>query len=248
MIAEVVAVVANTMPKVIKRGFVPTDTKQFDKKSLQILQQAGDEIYFLLNRGYSVKTATTFVGNHYLLSERQRLALARMISPEENIHIRKKKELSQKEIAGEILYIDGFNIIITLEIAFSGSLLLECMDGTVRDLAGLRGTYCLIDKTDLAIQAMREFFQESNIKKAVFYLDKPISNSGRLKQRILELMAESEFEVAVEIENPVDLILKQKHHVVTADAIILDACESWYNLTRAVIAQKIGNYDYIKIF
>ncbi|MDE7093305.1 MAG: DUF434 domain-containing protein, partial [Oscillospiraceae bacterium] len=150
------------MPKVIKRGFVPTDTKQFDKKSLQILQQAGEEIYFLLNRGYSVKTATTFVGNHYLLSERQRLALARMISPEENIKLRKQKELSQKEIAGEILYIDGFNIIITLEIAFSGSLLLDCMDGTVRDLAGLRGTYCLIDKTDLAIQAMREFFQESN--------------------------------------------------------------------------------------
>ena len=245
---EVVAVVVDSMPKVTKRGFVPTDAKQFNAKSLQILKQAGEEIYFLLNRGYSVKTATTFVGNHYLLSERQRLALARIISPEKNIMIRKNKELSKENLVGETVYIDGFNTIITLEIAFSNSLLLECMDGSIRDLAGLRGTYCLIDKTDLAIQAMCEFFQESKIKKAVFYLDKPISNSGRLKQRILELMAESEFEIAVEIENPVDLILKQKHHVVTADAIILDTCESWYNLTRAVIAQKIGNYNYIKIF
>lgn len=239
---------ADVADKIVKRGFVPTDERQFHANALNILKQAGEEVYFLLNRGYSVKTATTFVGNHHLLSERQRLALARMISPEENIRLRKSKQLSDKELVGETLYIDGFNSIITLEIAFSGSLLLQCMDGTIRDLAGLRGTYCLIDKTDLAIQAMREFFQESGIKKAVFYLDAPVSNSGRLKQRILELMAQAGFEVAVEIENPVDAILKQKHHVVTADAIILDACESWYNLTSAIIAKKIGNYEYIKIF
>ena len=58
------------------------------------------------------------------------------------------------------------------------------MDGTIRDLAGLRGTYKLIDKTDRAINLIGEYLQKLKIKKVVFYLDSPVSNSGRLKIRI----------------------------------------------------------------
>ena len=40
-------------------------------------------------------------------------------------------------IKGQTIHIDGFNVIIGLEIAFSDPMLFKCMDGTVRDLAGL---------------------------------------------------------------------------------------------------------------
>ena len=225
---------------------MPTDARQFSEKALETLHTAGEEVYYLFNRGYSVKSATTFVGNHYLLSERQRLALARMISPEKQIQIRKRKQLSRQDLAGKTLYIDGFNTIITLEIAFSGSLLLECMDGTIRDLAGLRGTYTLIDKTDLAIRAIREFFEDAQIAGIVCYLDAPVSNSGRLRQRILEHMTDAKFRTEVEIINPVDQVLKQKSHVITSDAIILDACQSWYNLNREIIDRNFENYAYVR--
>lgn len=52
----------------------------------------------------------------------------------------KEKECRADELQGRTVYIDGFNTIITLEIALCQSLLLQCMDGTIRDLAGLRGT------------------------------------------------------------------------------------------------------------
>lgn len=231
--------------KIVRRGFVPTDTREFGEKSLGKLRRAAEEVYFLLNRGYSIKNATTFVGNHHLLSERQRLAIARAVSPESSIELRKSKEL--QEIAGKTLYIDGFNTIITLEIAYSDSTLLRCMDGTIRDLAGLRGTYNLIDKTDIAVKAIAGVFEELHVEKAVFYLDAPVSNSGRLKNRILDVMGDRSFAVEVYLENAVDAILKTRNHVVTADAIILDACGSWFNLTKYVIRQELGEYPFIDL-
>ncbi len=235
------------MSKQVKRGFVPTDKRDFNEKNLEIIRNAAEEVYFLLNRGYPLKPATTFVGNHHLLSERQRLAIARAVSSEKNIRCRKEKELCDADLAGQTIYIDGFNTIITMEIAFSDSLLLSCMDGTIRDLAGLRGTYRLVDKTDTAIEAIVQTLIELQIQKAVIYLDAPVSNSGRLKTRIAELTEHAPIEIEILIENAVDFILKQKSPVVTADAIILDECQSWYNLTKAVIQRKIGNYDYISI-
>lgn len=130
--------------KVVRRGYEPKDAVEFGAGAAGTLNAAAIELCFLLNRGYDVKSASTFIGNHYLLSERQRLALARVVSTDNAIRGRLQKELGNPP---EELVLDGFNTIITLEVALSGSLLLAGMDGTIRDLAGLRGSYCLVDKT-----------------------------------------------------------------------------------------------------
>ena len=100
-------------------------------------------------RGYDVKPVTTFVGNHYLFSERQCLAQVRSVLARESIQKRENKELLQTERGrlSETVPIDGFNTVITLEVALSGSPVFYCRDGALRDLAGLRGTYRVIDKT-----------------------------------------------------------------------------------------------------
>ena len=84
------------MPEVVRRGYVPTDEKEFVQQ-LETLRSAGADLYYLLNRGYPMKAASTFVGNHFLLSERQRLALARAVSTREQIQDRKRKELAHLE-------------------------------------------------------------------------------------------------------------------------------------------------------
>lgn len=78
-----------------RRGYAPEDEKQFTGRQLELLQKAADEVQFLLDRGYDVKPVTTFVGNHYMFSERQRLALARSASAKEYIQKRIHKELLQ---------------------------------------------------------------------------------------------------------------------------------------------------------
>lgn len=69
------------------------------------------------------------------------------------------KELLQtgNEYLLETVHIDGFNTVITLEVALSGSPVFYCRDGALRDLAGLRGTYRVIDKTQEAIELLYIF-------------------------------------------------------------------------------------------
>lgn len=228
-----------------RRGFMPTDERDFGEQALPKLRKAAEEVYYLLNRNYPVTPVTTFVGNHYQLSERQRLALARTISAEDKIIARKKREV--QNISGKTLSIDGFNVIIGLEIAFSDSMLFKCMDGTIRDLAGLHGTYRLIPQTVLAIQALLQSLDELKIEKAVIYLDKPVSNSGRLKQRIYQFAEKHAFELDVQIEDAVDALLKTKPLVASADAIILDECNEWFNLAKYVVDMMHEDYPYIDI-
>ena len=233
------------MPETVKRGYVPTDEKEFVRQ-IEKLRSAGTDLYYLINRGYPIKSASVFIGNHYLLSERQRMALVRSVSPEERIRDRKAKEKPRLE-EGAALFIDGFNTIISLEIAFSGSTLLMCMDGTVRDLAGLRGTYRLIDKTDRAILAVRRVLEEERVKTAHFLLDAPVSNSGRLKEAIAAGFAGSPVRVEFSVINDVDKQLYGKDNVITSDAIILDQCASWFNLVRRAVRLELGAYPYIEI-
>ena len=228
------------MSKITRRGYVQSDEKEFRSDNLIKIYKAAEELLYLLNRGYKIKGASTFIGNHYLLSERQRLALVRGISKTEDIIRRKSKEVTNISDVKEI-NIDGFNTIITLEVALSNSIIIKSMDGTIRDLAGLRGTYSIIDKTEIALKLIGEFLLEHKIQKAIFYLDKPVSNSGRLKMKILQILKNFEIEIEVENIDNVDSVLKSKNNVVSSDAIILDNCISWVNLNKYIIEEKILN-------
>lgn len=226
--------------KIVRRGYVSTDIKEFNEEAMKKLKEAQKDIFMLINRRYDIKKVSTFVGNHYLLSERQRMALMRSTSSKLALEIRRKKEItiSLKE---KTVYIDGFNLIITLEVALSGSTLMKCMDGTIRDLAGLRGTYKQIDKTDIAINLIGEKLYELKVNKVVFYLDSPISNSGRLKMKILELLNKYSYNVEVYLVNNADIILEKLENVITSDAIILDKCKSWINLALNIIDESLGD-------
>ena len=230
--------------KVVRRGYVQTDEKEFNENSMKKLKEAQKDIFMLINRNYPIKSVSTFVGNHYLLSERQRMALVRATSSKTSLEIRNKKEVKDS-IEGRTIYIDGFNIIITLEVALSKSTLMKCMDNTIRDLAGLRGTYRLIDKTDTAINLIGEKLEKLKIDKAVFYLDKPVSNSGNLKIKILELLDKYNFSVDVELVDNADKSLENLENVVSSDAVVLDKSISWFNLVKSIFDEHKDEFEYI---
>ncbi len=222
-----------------RRGYAPGDEKQFTGRQLELLQKAADEVQFLLDRGYDIKSVTTFVGNHYMFSERQRLALARSVSAKEYIQKRIHKELLQirREYLPETVHIDGFNTIITLEVALSGSPVLYCRDGVLRDLAGLRGTYRIIDKTQEALRLLLGHLELLDIQEVVFYLDAPVSNSGRLSGLIRECSHEYHISVQTQIIPDVDRVLERMEGVISGDAIILNRCQNWLNIMPLILEQ-----------
>jgi len=229
-----------------RRGFMPNDEREFNGESIAVLKKAQQDILYLIERGYPIKGASTFVGNHYLLSERQRLALVRATATRKIIDLRQGKRLNKNQLSGRVV-IDGLNTIITLEVALSYGTLVKCMDGTIRDLAGLRGTYRIIDETAVAIQLIGEHLINLNINEAAFYLDAPVSNTGRLKALIYELLNGYPFKVDVEIINNVDVILEGSNQVVTSDAIILNKCSSWYNLTANILEDNFPDIPIIDL-
>lgn len=207
-----------------RRGFVVEEEKNFCDDAMSILSKAMQDVCYLINAGYDRKQASTFVGNHYCLSERQRLAIVRSVATQKQLAERKRKEIF--DFQAQDVWIDGFNQIITLEVLLNHSPLFLGMDGVVRDLASLRGNYRIIPQTKQAVALLLEMVYAYHPGTIHILLDAPVSNSGRLKSKIHEV----DPLVDVQIVQHVDLILYEKANVVTSDSIILDSCISWFNL------------------
>ena len=101
--------------KETRRGHVETDAREFSVENLAVLKTAQNEILWLLDRGYPIINAAAFVGNHYQLSNRQRLAVTRATAPTASLAERMGKEVFACD--GQTVSIDVFNLIITLEVA-----------------------------------------------------------------------------------------------------------------------------------
>ena len=142
-----------------KRGFVPEDRRNFSKSALPVLQAASSDVCHLLNRGYGLSPTLTFVANHYQLSVRQRLAIMRSVCSTKQREQRKRKIVDPAVLKSQTVWIDGFNQIITLEVMACRSPLFLGMDGAVRDLAALRGTYRLIPETAWAVRSLLRFLK-----------------------------------------------------------------------------------------
>jgi hypothetical protein len=138
-------------------------------------------------------------------------------------------------LSGCTLELDGFNVIIWMEVALSGGVVLKAGDGAYRDLAGLRGSYHPVTETEAALVLLGSVFVELEVACARFYLDEPVSNSGRLKTRILAQAAAWPLPVEVHLVRDPDRELYDKSFVVTSDSAVLDRVKSWFNLPRYLI-------------
>lgn len=233
------------MTKTSKRGFDLNDKRWFSEKELLKLRKAHEEIKWLLDRDYKLESIMNFVGGRYQFSTRQRDALKRGTCSTENEILRKSKKLNINNLKDKTLNIDGFNLIISLEVALSGGTLIVGDDGLIRDLAGLRGTYKLIDKTDIAIEYIFKFLESKEVEVINIYLDSPVSNSGNLKIRILELSNKYEIITNVILVNNADVVLEKLDCVVTSDSTILDKCDSYINLSKSIINEYIPKANLI---
>ena len=143
-----------------------------------------------------------------------------------------------ERLGGTAVWIDVLNTIITLEVMLADSTLLSCMDGAVRDLASLRGTYRLIPETTEAARLLFDVLQSADVQTVTILLDQPVSNSGRLKGLLDEMGKDQSFALDVRVQGKVDQALFGKEYVISSDSVVLDHCASWVNLTRRCMELK----------
>lgn len=208
--------------------------KQIDK-----LRLAVQDIYYLLSRGYAERASSELVGNRYKLKTRQIQAIRAASASETQIEIRKSKQIEISDLKDRTIYLDGFNILILLESLLSEAYIFQGVDGCYRDLSGVHGTYKRVNQTQRSIELVSQFFQEAKLQKLIWVFDKPVSNSGRIKQIILEFASETQLNWEVELEfNPDKFLAENAEITASSDAWILDHCTKWFNLIDYLIQQE----------
>ena len=229
--------------RTVRRGYLPEYDKLFRDKGILALREAVIDALFLLNRGHSLKRATTIAMEHYQLSEAQRVALSRGLCSDEEIVRRRKNMLRRDDVAGKTVFLDGFNAIILMESLVSGSPVFRCMDGAIRDLANLKGSYHIIDKTEPAIRLILSELDHLGIKKALVHIDSPVSNSRNLKVLLCELSKAYQVDVEVELIDACDLSFYGCDGVISGDGIVIDNANTWIPLYLYIVERYIQDHE-----
>src|SRR4051812_49032587 len=101
------------------RGAHPEGHRLFWGDQVGGLRKAVADFSMLLSKEYATPSALKLVGDHFNLTERQRTAVQRASCSDAAREIRRKKEVPLEKIAGQAIWIDGYNILTTLETALS---------------------------------------------------------------------------------------------------------------------------------
>jgi hypothetical protein len=213
------------------RGVHPSDRALFGGEQLLRLHDAVYEFCWLLNRGYARHSVIQLVGDHHQLTKRQRLAISRAACSNISRESRKATCLPIDQIKDRQVVIDGFNLIISVETAMAGGLLLHCCDGCIRDIAGIHGTYRPVHETLQAVGLIGQVLQTFSPASVLWLFDKPVSNSGRLAEMVRDIADAHCWNWQAElIENPDQVIRNSCKVAITSDSAILDGGVQWVNL------------------
>ncbi|MCC6694015.1 MAG: DUF434 domain-containing protein [Candidatus Hydrogenedentes bacterium] len=218
------------------RGRHPEDGRLFATREIEKLRNAVHDLSFLLTRGYAEKAALKLTGDHYQLDVRQRRAVLGASCSDSSLVSRAQRMVKHEDLRGERLAVDGYNLLITTESLLAGGIVLRGRDGCIRDLASVHGSYRKVVETAQALQLIGEAMQSLRVDRTEWFLDAPVSNSGRLRQMMLELATRHEWPWDVQLAPNVDKTLAASHDVVvTSDGWILDCASRWARIIDLIL-------------
>lgn len=224
------------------RGPHPQDEQLFDPESEARLREATQDLNWLLTRHYPTASALELVGDRHRLNARQRLAVSRCACGEHVFLRRKQHEVSIRQLEHRELWIDGYNVLTSIEAALSGGLILHARDGCYRDMASMHGSYRKVAETIPAIVILGALLSQWGVVSCRWLLEEPVSNSGRLKTLLSELSIQHGWNWSVElVRNPDPLLIRSDQIVASADSQILDGAQRWFNLARVTIDIRVGD-------
>jgi hypothetical protein len=222
------------------RGPDPRDSPAFDPPAWPALRAAVGDLSWLLERQYAPTSSLKLVGDRYALTDRQRMAVMRSSCSDAALLCRGEHQLSASELSGKAIVVDGFNLLTTIEAALGGGVVLRGRDGVYRDLAGIHGTYRKVAETLPALRLVGAVLAALGVTRTRWLLDRPVSNSGRLRTMILETAQQQGWAWDAELAyNPDALLGASVDLIATADSAILDGGPRWFNLARETIERQI---------
>jgi hypothetical protein len=231
------------------RGQHPQDARLFlAPRQLEAIRTAAGELAWLLERGYAMDAALKLVGDRHALRKRQRMALLRSVCAPSRAAARRAGQVPPRAVRGQPLLVDGLNVLITLEVACSGGILLRGNDGALRDLASVHGTYRLVSETPRAVEALGAWLAAAGAGPVTLLLDAPVSNTGRMATLLRGLAERHGWPWRVELVPSADPPLRRAQGLVaSSDGGVLDAGVAWLDLAGAVIAAHVPGAHVLEV-
>lgn len=207
-----------------------------DLERLEILRQARRDLKYLLERGYKKASSIRFIGDHYQLNKKERLILYRSVYPRAEVKIIKKKMMNPKQLMNTELWVDGFNILNTVEAALRGETLLICDDGVLRDFSEVYGRYKMSENTWKALSLIAKALKKLLISRTRILFESQISRSGIIASKTRKILEENNLHGTAETSKTVDAILsKTTNPIATSDSAILLRCRKFFDLSKYII-------------
>ncbi len=227
------------MPDVRRhRGAHPEDARLFGADAVPTLRRAAADLCWLLDRGYAGRAALSLVGDRFALTDRQRIAVRRCSCTAERALARREREASPDDLRGLSVWVDGFNVLTTLEAALAGGVLLVGRDGALRDMASMHGSYRRVEETPRALEAIAETLAAVEPKACRWWLDAPVSNSGRLASVLRDFAEAHDLAWSIDVVPDPDARLREAPPevvIASADSALMDAAPRHWQLARVAV-------------
>jgi hypothetical protein len=183
------------------------------------------DYFYLADRDYPERGFLKLIGDRYGLSEYQRTILYRGVTSKKTAEFRYSKLISPDKIRGEELWIDGFNVLLTISSYLQGSPVFIAMDGFLRDAAHFRGRF---PKSDLIVRSfhlLTKTLLTCNPGIVCIYLDENAKTFTDVEVLFGENNLINDLDLEIVFCAKVDKFLVQKNEglICTSDTGIIDA-------------------------
>ena len=189
------------------------------------VRQAAEEYFWILSKGYPQGAALKLVGDKFMLPRDMRQVLYRGVKPDEQAQRRCEKIGTVEN--GDLVLIDTYNVLFTVNNYLLGRPLFISNDGMLRDAGEMRGRIINKPQFSRAVSLMLDVLQMWPDATYIHYLDEPVSHSGRLSIELCKDMAQMEIEGNAHTVKSPDHMLKNERSdaICTSDGGIIDQYE-----------------------
>jgi len=205
------------------------------------LQQAAADFRYLLNQDYPREASLSLVGNRYDLPRNARQLLHRGVFADDVAQARRAKLKPLNTLAGQPLAIDGHNVLITLESALKGRVLVGADDGFIRDVAQLSRAYRNSPATGQALTLIAAYLSRHRPGPLTILFDAPMKKSGELAEETRQIFAAQRINADTRaVPVPERELLTFAGAVATSDTHLIDAKDLIVDLAGEIVHEELA--------
>nr|MDO8100724.1 DUF434 domain-containing protein [Candidatus Njordarchaeota archaeon] len=202
------------------------------------LVEAMKDLRYLLSRGYNRDGAVRFVGDKYGVTLGERYILMRCIFDEAEVENRRRKLVSIRDLNGEVVSIDGYNLLITVESILAKKMLVQCDDSIFRDISAVFGKHKITARTMRALRMILKNLKENNPKEVHFFYDKQVSKSGELASITRRMTNEFKLKGSATTALKSDIAtVKSGGILVSGDSVVIQKAKRIFDLAGEIVRQ-----------